>query len=118
MTDSNYDWGQDLKRLQNFVNNPPKGEEIDKIAIDYFGGGDPEYYLGGKAVSWSSDKGNPDAQGIHWLAISVNSLQSALGKPVDGFERNPKDAYLWLQKIKNVYRPDYRIGTTIFVYKL
>ena len=42
--DSNYDWGQDLKRLTDFVEK----NKIEKIAIDYFGGGNPRYYLGEK----------------------------------------------------------------------
>ena len=33
-TDSNFDWGQDLKRLKEFIN-----AENRKIAVDYFGGG-------------------------------------------------------------------------------
>ena len=75
VTDSNYDWGQDLLRLQAWVNAHP---EVDKIAVDYFGGGNPKYYLGAKEVDWSSSKGNPADQGIHWLAVSVNTLEVAI----------------------------------------
>ncbi len=39
VTDSNYDWGQDLKRLGIFV----KENKIDKIAVKYFGAGDLAY---------------------------------------------------------------------------
>lgn len=118
VTDSNYDWGQDLKRLKNFVDNPPSGTQIDKIAIDYFGGGSPTYYLNDKAVIWQSSKDNPTLQGTKWLAVSINSLQSALGELHPGQLRNPEDEYAWLKQIKNPYKPDYRIGTSIFVYKL
>lgn len=106
-TDSNYDWGQDLKRLKDFVNE----NNIQKIGIDYFGGGSPKYYLGDKAEWWWSAKGTLPADG--WLAISVNSLMSAVAKPAPGFERKTEDSYLWLQG----KRPIARIGTTIFVYK-
>lgn len=41
-SDSSVDWGQDLVRLHQYVEDHP---EIDKIAIDYFGGGSPDYYF-------------------------------------------------------------------------
>ncbi len=122
VTDSNYDWGQDLKRLSLFVNplagKSITGKKIDKIAVDYFGGGNIKYYLGDKGEIWQSSKGNPKLQEINWIAISINSLQSALGKLHPGQLRNPEDEYRWLTQIKNPYQPDYRIGTTMFVYKL
>lgn len=40
--DSNFDWGQDLKRLSYFV----KENQIPKVYLNYFGSGDPKYYLG------------------------------------------------------------------------
>jgi hypothetical protein len=129
VTDSNYDWGQDLLRLQSFVNAHP---EIDKIAVDYFGGGDPSYYLGSREMDWSSAKGNPADQGIHWFAISVNQLQGAIEPLVPGETRNVSDTYSWLTALRpiptsthwfggtmgNVPTPDYRVGTSIFVYHL
>ncbi|MEK7163078.1 MAG: glycosyltransferase family 39 protein [Patescibacteria group bacterium] len=116
--DSNYDWGQDLKRLQKFVENPPAGEKIDKIAVDYFGGGSPRYYLGEKFEPWQSSKNNPKNYGIEWLAISINTIQNALGRLHPGQNRNSNDEYQWLQKIRDPYNPNYRVGTSIFVYKL
>lgn len=122
VTDSNYDWGQDLLRLQSFVDAHP---EINKIAVDYFGGGDPSYYLGAKEVDWSSSKGDPADQGIHWLAISVNQLQGDIEPLVPGETRNASDTYAWLTAMRppapgmgNVPQPDFRVGTSIFVYKL
>lgn len=142
VTDSNYDWGQDLLRLQTWVDehnkqctlietNLPCG--IDKIAVDYFGGGSPKYYLGdastplntGKEIDWSSSKGNPASQGIHWLAISVNQLQGSIQPLGSGQTRNASDTYSWLTALRppepgmgNVPAPDYRVGTSIFIYKL
>jgi hypothetical protein len=130
VTDSNYDWGQDLVRLQTFVNEHP---EIDTIAVDYFGGGDPKYYLGDKEVNWGSSKGNPADQGIHWIAISVNQLQGAIEPLAPGQNRNPQDDYSWLVQLRppssstglwpfagmgNVPPPDFRVGTSLFVYHL
>ncbi len=122
VTDSNYDWGQDLLRLQSFVNAHP---EIDKIAVDYFGGGNPHYYLGNKEVDWSSSKGNPAGQGIHWLAVSVNTLEGATQPLEQNQLRNASDTYSWLTALRppaagmgNVPPPNYRAGTSIFIYHL
>ena len=94
------------------------GEKIDKIAIDYFGGGNLKYYLGNKAENWRSSKNNPKYDEIYWLAVSINNLQGDIGKLRIGQQRKPEDEYRWLQKIKDPYKPDYRVGTTLFVYKL
>src|SRR3990167_7370045 len=118
VTDSNYDWGQDLKRLVQWVdernNDNDDDNDIKKIAIDYFGGGNPGYYLGDRAEYWQSAKGNPGIYGIGWFAISINNLQGALGKLHPGQKRNPEDEYQWLKKIKDPYKPDARVGKSIF----
>ncbi len=120
VTDSNYDWGQDLKRLKKFIEiwDAKHEVKINKIAVDYFGGGNPKYYLGEESKQWQSAKGNPKDYGIEWLAISINNLQSALGNLHPGQQRNPEDKYQWLKEIKNPYQPDYKAGTSIFIYKL
>lgn len=112
-TDSNFDWGQDLKRLKEWVEKYLEPEQ--KIAVDYFGGGSPKYYLGEQFEPWWSGRGNPKDEGIEWLALSVNTLQGAKGIPVADFYRNPADEYLWLEK---PYNPTDRAGTAIFIYKL
>ena len=111
VTDSNYDWGQDLKRLKTFTD----GNSVDEIAVDYFGGGSPKYYLGDKVEYWQSRKGNPNESGIHWLAVSVGFLQNARGELRPGQTRSPQDEYLWL---KNYQEPYARAGKSIFIYKL
>ncbi len=113
VTDSNYDWGQDLKRLKIWADkNLSSGE---KIAVDYFGGGSPKYYLGDRAASWSSADNNPKSSGISWLAVSINTIQSATAKTAPGFSRNPIDEYRWLE---NPLLPYAKAGTSIFIYKL
>jgi len=111
VTDSNYDWGQDLKRLADFEDK----NNIPKIAVDYFGGGDVNYYLGDRAVTWKSSKGDPRESGIEWLAVSINALQDAKGHLSPGLERSPEDEYQWLP---NPYAPYTKAGTSIFIYKL
>lgn len=122
VTDSNYDWGQDMKRLQNWV----KENEVKKIAVDYFGGGNPEYFLGEAYVPWSSGKGNPADEDIEWLAVSVNTLASAMAKTAPEFSRNSSDEYAFLRTKKIGFEegmnaipsPDARAGTSIFIYKV
>ena len=113
VTDSNYDWGQDLKRLKIWADANLTPEE--KIAVDYFGGGSPKYYLGGRAESWSSSQNNPKDEGINWLAVSINTIQSATANTAPGFNRNPVDEYRWLE---NSLAPYAKAGTSIFIYKL
>lgn len=110
-TDSNYDWGQDLKRLQGYVER----NNIERIAVDYFGAGSPTYYMGERAVLWSSSRGDPRESGIEWLAVSVNTIQGATAPKAPGFEREPEDEYQWLE---NPTEPDARAGMSIFIYKL
>ncbi|HPW34597.1 MAG TPA: glycosyltransferase family 39 protein [Candidatus Paceibacterota bacterium] len=111
VTDSNYDWGQDLGRLGSFVEK----NNIDKIAVDFFGGGKVGYYLDEKYVPWESKKGDPAEQGINWIAISINSLQSAKAKPNQDYELKPENTYSFIQ---NYQTPYARAGTSIFIYKL
>ena len=108
-TDSNYDWGQDLKRLKSFVDK----NNIEKIGIDYFGGGNIPYYFGDKGQMWWSPWGSPKDYGIEWLAVSANTLMSAQAKPAPGFERKFEDSYWWLKGKE----PVARAGTSIFIYK-
>ncbi|MCX6702500.1 MAG: hypothetical protein NTW60_01360 [Candidatus Wolfebacteria bacterium] len=109
-TDSNYDWGQDLKRLGVWA----KENNIGAIGIDYFGGGNLKHYVS-SSVPWSSSMGNPKEKGIDWVAISVNTLEGAVGKLHAGVIRNPQDEYSWLP---NPDKPYAKAGTSIFIYKL
>ena len=83
---------------------------IDKIKLDYFGGGSPTYYLKDKFEPWQSTKGQPEPGS--WFAVSLSFLQTAQGQPTANFNRNPEDSYSWLQDKK----PVARIGYSIFVY--
>lgn len=104
--DSNYDWGQDLKRLADFAQK----NNIGKISLDYFGGGSPRYYLGERFEPWWSSHG--PAHG--YFAISASVRQGAFGVPAPGFIRKPEDSYEWLKPEV----PIAQIGYSIFVYKL
>jgi predicted membrane-bound dolichyl-phosphate-mannose-protein mannosyltransferase len=122
VTDSNYDWGQDLKRLKTFVDThnrcasaqatskdncaiaaglPP----IDKLRIDYFGGATPEYYFGDTMISWHAY--TPREPG--WYAVSIGFMQ----ENVSVYPGYKGDSYDWLV---DHFEPVTRTGDSIFVY--
>ena len=106
VVDSNLDWGQDLKRLTNFVEE----NNIEAIEVDYFGWSDPYYYLGqktrwlhaGKYRSAAEFKASSQSDG--WLALSATFKQNS--------KQNPATSYDWL----DTYNPVAVIGHSIFVY--
>ena len=106
VVDSNYDWGQDLKRLNNWANE--KG--IDKIYLDYFGGTDVKYYLKDKFEGWTCGNKKEDFPKGGYLAVSASYIQS--GSSVVGDQAT--GCYRWLKN----YQPIERIGYSIFVYKI
>jgi hypothetical protein len=107
--DSNLDWGQDLKRLEKWVDE--KG--IDKIYVDYFGGGDAEYYLKEKYAPWWGNRDESEFPKGNYLAVSATLLQSGRGIAGPGFNQ-PTGYYRWLDK----YKPVTKIGYSIFVYQI
>lgn len=104
--DSNLDWGQDLKRLAQFVEE----NNIEQIKLDYFGGGSPRYYLGDKVEPWWPARGETTG----WVAVSATLLLGQTGKPVRGFVRKPDEDYSWILK----YKPVTQIGYSIFVFNI
>ena len=105
--DSNLDWGQDLKRLKNWVEE----NKIDKIYVDYFGGGDAKYYLKEKYAPWWGTSDSKEFPKGNYLAVSATFLQGGRGIPTPGFNQ-PYGYYHWLDK----YTPVAKIGYSIFVY--
>jgi hypothetical protein len=124
-SDSSVDWGQDLRRLKTYVDEHP---EINHIAVDYFGGGVPEYYFcqrkfdeRGKLVAtadgydcstsvfeqWHSQYGEYTGQ---YIAVSETFLEN---------DR-------WYSALNNMSGYDYlrarepiaKIGYSIYLYKL
>jgi len=107
--DSNLDWGQDLKRLKKWVEE----NKIEKIYLDYFGGGNPKYYLGQKYESWWGQRDPKELPKGSFLAVSATALQNGRGVPGKGFDL-PTGYYLWLNHQKLITK----IGYSIFVYKI
>ncbi len=99
LVDSNLDWGQDLIRLRQFMDD----NNIPYVKIDYFGGGNLDYYLNGRYQVWGFDK-KPTSG---WFAISASAIQwNSLNPPSQG-------SYHWLT---DYYKPVAQIGYSIFVY--
>jgi len=104
VVDSNLDWGQDLKRLANFVEE----NNIKKIAIDYFGLAPPEYYIKNAVIEhWWAERGRPSG----WFAVSATFRQGQCARPGQKFQGLTRQ-YCFL----NAYTPIAVIGHSIFVY--
>ena len=114
-TDSNYDWGQDLKRLGALAK---KDFPNETIYLHYFGGssvnhGAQYHWLGEQYAPWYSSFGPPPSGSI--FAISINELAGTWATPVGGFPTKPtQDSYEWLRELQ----PFGRAGTSIFLYRI
>jgi len=125
VTDSNYDWGQDLKNLKKWVDQYnacvgkqesaafqpcgldyriPTKTPIAKIHIDYFGGSNPQYYFGNNFLPWRDDlKPEPG-----WYAISASLYQVSVHKAF----KPDTGGYRWLGN----YPMISRAGDSIFIF--
>lgn len=141
VVDSNLDWGQDLKRLTQWVDNynqcarikgnpsshfgcpsmcynisnpaPEINAPIDKLYIDYFGGGEPAYYLKEKFQPWWGNRNPAELPSNGWLAVSATFLQGGRGYAPAGFGQLT-GFYRWLDN----YSPVATIGNSIFIYHI
>lgn len=109
VVDSNLDWGQDAKRLADWL----KANDIQgKIYLDYFGWTDQSYYYpdkynwlyGGRFKS-AQEFLNENPQG-GWIAVSATFYM--------GSREKPDTSYAWLDEFK----PVAVIGNSIFVWHL
>jgi hypothetical protein len=102
MIDSNLDWGQDLRRLKAYLDE----NNIQNVKVDYFGGGNLDYYLGADNYTlWGYDKGPTTG----WIAISVNAIQW------NSANEDGRLSYHWLT---DNHEPVKKIGGSIFVYHI
>ncbi len=122
-TDSNYDWGQDLKHLKKWIeiynadcatssspcsitdsSVPAVSQPIEKIRVDYFGGSDPRYYLGNMFIPWWESRA-PEAG---WYAICTFFYQESLYKA----HAPGSQSYAWLKD----KTPLGRAGDSFLIY--
>ena len=109
LSDSNLDWGQDLKGLKAYIER----EKLPIIYLSYFGTAPPAYY--GIRYQDVASKGSltqppldrvPENAPRKILAISVYNLQD-VSRPND-----PLFRWLWVRE------PTTKIGYSIFIYDL
>jgi dolichyl-phosphate-mannose-protein mannosyltransferase len=114
--DSNYDWGQDLKRLARWVetrnSDHDPTNDVTRIAVDYVGGGSPRYYLGDRFVRWDSTLGDPSASGLEYLAVSVSILQTRTARG-----RSPEGRGAGYVGVLDPRAPYDRAGMSLFIYR-
>jgi hypothetical protein len=109
LSDSNLDWGQDLKGLKAYIEK----EKLPTIYLSYFGTAPPSYYgiryqdvaSKGALTAPPSDK-VPDAAPRKILAISVYNLQDV--------SHASDPLFSWLR----FREPIAKIGYSIFIYDL
>lgn len=114
VTDSNIDWGQELKRLNNWIGaynqNTSKSNglhnQIEVIRVDYFGGGDPKSMLtNARFEPWWQER-RPIEVGFY--AISTFKLQESLYRT----DLNQDTSYRWLDHC----RPFHNLAGSILIY--
>jgi hypothetical protein len=110
LSDSNVDWGQDLKGVKAYMEK----EKLPIIYLSYFGTAPPSYYgiryqyvPGTWPLAWPPPRDTiPNTSSRKILAISVTNLQD-VANPDD-----PLFRWLWTRM------PIAKIGFSIFVYDL
>jgi len=95
LLDSNYDWGQDIIRLKQFLTE----RGITRIYLQYFGIPEVIRYYGIATDFVTSDDAKQIQQG--WLVVSAHRLM--------------RPEWQWLRKSQ---QPVARVGYTLFVYRI
>ena len=103
LSGSDLDWGQDLTRLNRFVQR----RGIDRIAVAYFGSAIPARHLDA-AVS----ELQPTDRVHGWIAISEGCLQGFGCNLQPPGDRERARGYRWLE----AFRPAARVGRAMRVY--
>ncbi len=113
LLDSNIDWGQDLLRLQAWMEE----NEVEEINLAWFGTADPAYYgINYKPLpgfprpqfqsQWTRPSFNPDQPEPGIYAISVSNLWE--------LQLANKHIYPWFR----AHEPDDTVGYSILIYQI
>jgi 4-amino-4-deoxy-L-arabinose transferase-like glycosyltransferase len=110
LTDSNIDWGLDLRRLRKELAR--RGVTREDLTVSYFGGDNVSYRLGVPDFS-----ALPVVRG-RLLAISVFLLTA--GPEFSAYHGDPRmaEAQRGLQRLIAAARPAGRVGHSIYLYEL
>jgi hypothetical protein len=109
LVDSNIDWGQDLLRLRQWIDD----NDVERIKLSWFGTADPEYYgiqsdplpgLTHHFDLWWNVPFNPSAPEPGIYAISVSNLWE---RPLED-----KTVFRWFRERE----PDDKVGYSINIY--
>lgn len=123
--DSSVDWGQDLIRFKIYLEEHP---EVNHVALDYFGGGVPEYYF---CVRKFDEQGRliDTAEGYECANSKVENWHSQYG-PYTGQYIAVSETFLtndiWYANLNGIpgygylraKQPIAKIGNSIYLYKL
>ncbi len=111
VADSNLDWGQDAKRLAQWVDR----NHISAISLDYFGWAEPAYYLNDRIIYTNTGSWHDANDFIRrnrsdgWIAVSATYFQQAV------YSTNQDNGgYRWLLN----YKPVAVIGHSIMVWHI
>lgn len=103
-TDSNYDWGQDIKRLGKWIND----NNVEKIHTHLFSANKLDYYLNNKYQSFNIEYDDLPQSGSY-LAISAQELQNNI------YNQNLPGDKKYSQLKDNLVA---RAGKSIFIFKI
>ena len=103
-TDSNHDWGQDIKRLGKWVSD----NNIEKIYTHLFSANKLDYYLNDKNKWFNLEYDDLPPSGSY-LAVSAQELQNNI------YDRNLPEIKKYSQLKNNLVA---RAGKSIFIFKI
>lgn len=104
LSDSNVDWGQDLKRLARFQ----RERALPELILAYWGPAQPEYYgIRWRPLSYAAAAADRPPDGVY--AISVNRLVEMKRRVLLAGDNATLD---WLSR----FRPAARVGGSILIY--
>ena len=103
-TDSNYDWGQDIKRLGKLVQD----NNIDKIYVHLFSANKLDYYLNNKNKGFNLEYDDLPPPGSY-LAVSAQELQN------NNYDRDLPENKKYSQLENSLIA---RAGKSIFIFKI
>lgn len=103
-TDSNYDWGQDVKRLGKWM----KENKVEKIYVDIFSLNAPKYYLGDSYEDFNIERQALPPSGSYLAVSAMNYQNNVYDKdiPPDKKYSTLKDSLIG------------RAGKSIFIFKI
>ena len=105
LSDSNIDWGQDLKLLADYQ----KRNGLDSVYLSYFGSGAPDYY----GLQWRRLL-NADEEAIFPIANPAPGYYAISVTNLHGMFLNDPETFDWFRRRE----PIEKLGYSIFIYQV